>query len=72
MIKKRKLVSTRKHTSPSKRRDGKRWHTVALKEQTKAMLQELSMFYDIPQGQVLEKLIGDAFEKALKESEAVH
>tara|TARA_R100000655_G_C2919854_1_gene182080 strand:- start:474 stop:683 length:210 start_codon:yes stop_codon:yes gene_type:complete len=65
-------IKKRKNISPSHRRDGKRWHTVALKEQTKARLQELSMFYGIPQGQVLEKLIGDAFEKALKESEAVH
>ena len=66
------MVKKRKQVSPSRRKDGKRWHTVALKEETKAKLKELSMFYDSTQGQVLEKLIGDAFEKALKESEIVH
>ena len=60
------MVKKRKQVSPSRRKDGKRWHTVALKEETKAKLKELSMFYDSTQGQVLEKLIGDAFEKALK------
>jgi hypothetical protein len=66
------MVKKRKQVSPSRRKDGKRWHTVALKEETKAKLKELSMFHDSTQGQVLEKLIGDAFEKALKESEIVH
>tara|TARA_R100001086_G_scaffold235113_1_gene157880 strand:- start:76 stop:291 length:216 start_codon:yes stop_codon:yes gene_type:complete len=71
MVKKIKKIK-KKQVSPSKRKDGKRWHTVALKEETKAMLKELAMFHDSSQGHVLEKLIGEAFEKALKESEAVH
>ena len=54
----------KKNTSPSKRK--KRWITVAVREETNAKLNELSKFHDKPKGELVKKLVDEAFDEALK------
>ena len=58
--------------SPSKRKDGKRWFTVAIREEQKAKLNELAKFHDKTQSQVLEEMINGEFEKALASTQIVN
>ena len=54
----------KKNISPSKRK--KRWITVAVREETDAKLNELSKFHDTAKGELVKKLVDEAFDEALK------
>lgn len=53
--------------SPSQR-DGSRWKTITVPEETHVRLKELAKFYKKPIGRVVEELVLPAFEKAYEES----
>lgn len=53
--------------SPSQR-DGSRWKTITVPEETHVRLKELAKFYKKPIGRVVEEIVLPAFKKAYEES----